>query len=263
MQIVDLKNLAINNYVRKASKQQNYWFDIYLGKLNKYIEKYGDNFNIIIYENSYDFYVIPYLLIKYYFVESYLSDDLKHSKRWVGSIINHQLRIRNISFDVDIANCFGNPNIISNNGEIQEIDNYIKNEYAIQNRLAEVQIRVKQSVFRKNVLSNFRDSCCLSGIKETDLLVASHIVPWSKQIESRLDPANGISLFITYDKLFDSGYFTFDNKLKVLVTSKLIAYSPALKVVLQEIAGMEATKPKKIPINQEYLEYHRDVVFMK
>src|SRR5690606_4950830 len=54
--------------------------------------------------------------------------------------------------------------------------------------------RIKQSFFRKAVLSSYRGRCCMSGLSESRLLVASHIVPWSRDKANRLNPANGLSL---------------------------------------------------------------------
>jgi predicted restriction endonuclease len=84
------------------------------------------------------------------------------------------------------------------------------NDYAIENAKREISVRIRQSKFRKDVLRNFNSKCCLTGISQPDLLVASHIIPWADKVEKRLDPKNGLCLFHLYDKLFDIGYFTID-----------------------------------------------------
>ena len=91
------------------------------------------------------------------------------------------------------------------------------NDYAIENRKIEVEQRQKQSQFRAHILQNFEGRCCLSGISEEELLVASHIVPWAKHIETRLNPANGLLLYCPYDRLFDKGFISFDDRLRVVV----------------------------------------------
>ena len=40
--------------------------------------------------------------------------------------------------------------------------------------------RIKQHFVRRAVLSSYRGRCCMSGLSEPRLLIASHIVPWSK-----------------------------------------------------------------------------------
>lgn len=261
--IIDDKVLA-SNYVRKASKSNKFWFSLHKNKLDKLILEYQDNFNIIIYdgEDSNQFYILPYFLIKHILVEEYISKDKRPDRRWVGSINNHILRIRNCPFDFDVGLYFSNSNLVDKDGKFQKTTDEEENDYAIQNRTIEIQARVKQSVFRKNVLLNFKETCCLTGINETQLIVASHIVPWADRIESRLDPANGLPLFVTYDKLFDLGYFSFDNSLKVILTSKTKNFSPELQLVLNGINDKKATEPNIYKIKKEYLEYHRDTIFM-
>lgn len=57
-----------------------------------------------------------------------------------------------------------------------------------------VQVRVNQSVFRQIVLANYDFKCALSGIDIPELLVASHVIPWSYNEEERMNPKNGICL---------------------------------------------------------------------
>jgi putative restriction endonuclease len=53
--------------------------------------------------------------------------------------------------------------------------------------------RIKQHFFRRAVLSSYKGRCCMSGLSESRLLIASHIVPWSKDKANRLNPSNGHS----------------------------------------------------------------------
>jgi hypothetical protein len=110
-----------------------------------------------------------------------------------------------------------------------------QNDYAIEDRKAEIKQRVKQSVFRERVLANFGYQCCLSDVSERDLLVASHVVPWSVRIDSRLDPSNGLCLFSVYDALFDSGYITFGDDLRVITTTTKV--SCQVGNILAELRG--------------------------
>lgn len=67
---------------------------------------------------------------------------------------------------------------------------HLKGEY--KNR--EVKTRVNQNVFRQIVLANYNNKCAITGIDIPELLVASHIIPWSKNENVRLNPENGICL---------------------------------------------------------------------
>jgi putative restriction endonuclease len=88
--------------------------------------------------------------------------------------------------------------------------------------LRTVRVRTNQSWFRKAVLSSYQSRCCISGLTEERLLVASHIVPWSEDTENRLNPQNGLCLSALHDKAFDLGLITVTPDHRVLV-------SPALK----------------------------------
>lgn len=48
-----------------------------------------------------------------------------------------------------------------------------------------------QSFFRKVVLAAYNSKCCVTGNPVEDLLVASHILPWSDFPQHRLNPKNG------------------------------------------------------------------------
>lgn len=61
-------------------------------------------------------------------------------------------------------------------------------------RLAMVRTRIDQNLFRKNVLAVYEYRCCLTGLEEPALLIASHIRPWKDAVEHRLNPNNGLCL---------------------------------------------------------------------
>ena len=130
------------------------------------------------------------------------------------------------------------------------------NDKVLQDYLAEVKVRRHQSKFRRRVLANFGHACCVTGVTESDLLVASHVVPWVERRESRLDPANGFCLFVTVDRLFDQGYISFGDDLRI-ITCRNDGLSAQLRHQLEQLEGRQATQPIEHPINLEYLSYHR------
>ncbi len=71
-----------------------------------------------------------------------------------------------------------------------------------------VKVRVNQSLFRKNVLASYNNTCCITGIDNPALLIASHIAPWSQDTANRLNPKNGLCLNALHDKAFDAGLIT-------------------------------------------------------
>jgi len=70
--------------------------------------------------------------------------------------------------------------------------------------------RVNQGKFRKSLLRYWGGRCSVSEVYDERLLVASHIVPWSKATKSEQgDPANGLLLSVVWDALFDRGLISF------------------------------------------------------
>lgn len=81
--------------------------------------------------------------------------------------------------------------------------------------------RVNQQAFRIMVLGNYENKCALSGIDIPELLVASHIVPWSVDESNRLNPANGICLSPLFDKMFDKGLIGIRDDYTVQLSAEL------------------------------------------
>ena len=81
-----------------------------------------------------------------------------------------------------------------------------------------VKQRVNQSFFRSAVLSSYYFKCCITGLSIPDFLVASHIIPWSRNTENRLNPRNGLCLNSIHDKAFDRGFITITPEFNVKVS---------------------------------------------
>ena len=65
---------------------------------------------------------------------------------------------------------------------------------------------------------NYLSKCAITGIDIPDLLFASHIIPWSKNEDERLNPENGICLSALYDRAFDKGYISINDRFEVLIS---------------------------------------------
>lgn len=260
---VNRERLAVNNYVRKADAKTNYWLDLSYGRISYYRQLTNDSFNIIIYgdENvETDFYIIPYEELKHLLTEvSFAKGDKR--KRWIGNIINHHISLSNTGVKLNISQKYSIP--IPSNTAALILDAESNNDYAIENARREIKVRVKQSVFRKKVLENFNHQCCLTNVSESELLVASHIIPWSNTIETRLSPHNGLCLSVLYDSLFDEGYFTFNEANQVIITPRINSLSIQTQRWLTQISGRKMEFPKKYEISKTALEYHRNNIFKK
>jgi putative restriction endonuclease len=141
------------------------------------------------------------------------------------------------------------------------IDENKKGEYKIR----ETKVRINQDYFRTIVMSNYTNGCGITGISVPEVLVASHIKPWSSDEKNRLNPANGICLSATFDKAFDKGLITIDNNFKIVFSSKLKKYlkEDFYKNEFERFENRQLNLPIKFLPNDEFLEYHFDVVFKK
>ena len=129
----------------------------------------------------------------------------------------------------------------------------------------EVKTRVNQNVFRQMVLANYSCQCAITGIDIPDLLFASHIIPWSKNEQERLNPENGICLSALYDKAFDRGLIGVNKQYEVVLSTTLNKNKGKV-FFIQYFAPVEKVKlqmPQKYLPKREFLEWHWDCVFEK
>lgn len=120
-------------------------------------------------------------------------------------------------------------------------------------RATTVMARVGQQKFRKHVMAYWDAACALSGVTESSLLVASHIVPWSKsEAGAKLDPFNGLLLAPHYDRLFDQGLISFKDDGSILLSSTAAKLPPEFG--LSSTMRLRKLDPKHLP----YLATHRE-----
>lgn len=254
--------LSDNNYILHPERARAYWANISGGRLNDYLDRCGEAFNIVIVGNTAadgDFYAIPYLVLKSALVKEYRTGDKTGRVRWVAYILNHQLKV-GLAPPIDVGAFYGNVAALTSPGVVDPGSVADANDYAIENRKMEIEQRQKQSLFRKRVIQNFEGRCCLSEINEEELLIASHVVPWAKRIDTRLDPSNGLLLYCPYDRLFDKGFISFDDNLRVVLAPCVNRFSLPLRTILKKLDGNQARLPLKWAIKTEYLAYHRTEV---
>lgn len=254
--------LSSRNYILHPERARAYWANISRGPLNRYLDQCGDAFNIVIVRSSTvtgDFYAVPFRVLKSVLVDEYLTGDRTGRARWTVYIQRHQLKV-GTGPAIDVGRFYGNIAALTTADDVEPNSSDDANDYAIENRKIEIEQRQKQSLFRKRVMQNFDGQCCLSEINEDELLVASHIIPWSVRVDCRLDPSNGLLLYCPYDRLFDKGFFSFNDQLQVILAPGVEQCSTPLRSVLMEIDGRQARQPVEWAIKPEYLSYHRTEV---
>ena len=135
-----------------------------------------------------------------------------------------------------------------------------KEDYFAEDNEGLTKKRTKQNVFSNKVKSNYKNKCAICSISTKSFLVGSHIIPWSKRKDIRLDPSNGICLCSFHDKAFDKGYITINSELKVVVSDKFKGDSVLLHE-LSKIKGSKIKEPTNNKPKEEFLLYHHDKIF--
>lgn len=151
------------------------------------------------------------------------------------------------------------------NNTVETELNITEQELQGVDRLAYVKQRVNQRAFRSMILNIYERRCAITGINIPDLLVASHIIPWSENHKERLNPENGMCLSALYDKAFDKGFISFNNHYQVIIADKLKVFhtEPFYEKHFKAIEGTEIYLPEYHRPNKEFLEWHRDMIFNK
>jgi putative restriction endonuclease len=123
--------------------------------------------------------------------------------------------------------------------------------------------RVHQTFFRQTVLSSYEDTCCITGLKVKECLIASHIIPWSASEKHRADPRNGLCLSATFDRLFDHGLLTIGDDFAVVVSSILVdSDDKRVAELISKFHRQPIIRPKRFMPLKAHLQWHRRHVFL-
>jgi putative restriction endonuclease len=128
-----------------------------------------------------------------------------------------------------------------------------------------VKVRRGQQFFRQSILNAYDVRCCITGIRVPQLLVASHIKPWARFPNERLNPRNGLCLSSLHDAAFDCGLITLDSECRLVLSARLKLHfvQPALERNFAPYAGVPIQLPDKLAEpDPEFLAYHRESVFV-
>jgi putative restriction endonuclease len=122
-----------------------------------------------------------------------------------------------------------------------------------------VMTRVNQHLFRKMVLATYNYKCCITGIDNTDLLIASHIVAWGKDEKNRLNPMNGLCLNALHDRAFDKFLITVsaeDYTIKISDKLKKKNVAASIEYNFLKLEGKSIVLPDKFLPDRELLKRH-------
>jgi putative restriction endonuclease len=131
-------------------------------------------------------------------------------------------------------------------------------------REAIIRARVNQGFFRAAVLAAYGVRCCITGLSIPQLLSASHIVPWSVDLENRTNPRNGLCLNSIHDRAFDCGLLTVTPEFRVKVSRRIRSATtdPAAHEFLERYNECSISMPKRFVPEVKFLEYHNRAIFL-
>jgi putative restriction endonuclease len=147
--------------------------------------------------------------------------------------------------------------------ELNDID--INNLPKGKTREQVVKVRVNQSFFRSSILASYNSTCCITGINQSELLIAGHIKPWSSDEQNRLNPRNGIAINALHDKAFETGLITITPDYKIKVSNVLFKQkkSDSLEKYFFQYDNKDILLPSKFLPDVEFLKYHNETRFQR
>ncbi|WP_299149815.1 HNH endonuclease signature motif containing protein [uncultured Dokdonia sp.] len=127
----------------------------------------------------------------------------------------------------------------------------------VTSRKGLVTSRVGQGEYRRKILKRWNNQCAITKSNLTEVLIASHIIPWRESNnEERLDVDNGILLSPIYDALFDKYYISFKNNGEIILSNVY----PKEDYIKLGIMGTEKILNLSVG-NKNYLERHREKLY--
>lgn len=119
-------------------------------------------------------------------------------------------------------------------------------------------VRIGQNRFRLALMDYWQATCPLTGVREPELLRASHIVPWAacESDQERLNVHNGLLLSALWDAAFDAGLVSFDDVGYAIASPKLGDDARA---------ALELDNVPPLPLSDQHrerLRWHRDNIWI-
>lgn len=122
-----------------------------------------------------------------------------------------------------------------------------------------VKTRVNQQFFRATIIATYSNKCWVTGISIPELLIASHIIPWSVDEKNRLNPQNGICLNALFDKAFDHGLLTITPEYYIRISKRLLISNNS--DFFLRFNDKKLSSPNRFAPKPEFLAYHNSKIF--
>ncbi|MFH1946580.1 MAG: HNH endonuclease [Candidatus Magasanikbacteria bacterium] len=128
-----------------------------------------------------------------------------------------------------------------------------------------VKSRINQNFFRSVVLTSYQNKCCITGLPFAELLNASHIMPWSVDMNNRLNPHNGLCLNALHDRAFDRGLITVRTDYTIDISSRINNFldCKSIKDYFLCFKNQKIILPQRFVPEKSFLEFHNKNIFKK
>lgn len=125
-------------------------------------------------------------------------------------------------------------------------------------RVAMIKQRVNQTFFRSTVLSSYDSTCCISGIRNEQLVEACHISDWKSDLKNRTNPHNGICLNPFFHRAYDKYYISITPDYYIEISERLLddIKSDNSRKYLQSIDRRHIIIPEKFSPDKDLLQLH-------
>lgn len=125
-------------------------------------------------------------------------------------------------------------------------------------RLAIVKQRVNQSFFRSTVMCSYDFKCCISGVGNSELLEACHILDWSEDKNNRSNPENGLCLNSLFHKAYDKYLIAITPDYKIIISDEMIEKTEdeSFKCYLLGLQNKKLILPNRFYPKPDFLDYH-------
>jgi hypothetical protein len=117
-------------------------------------------------------------------------------------------------------------------------------------------VRQRRGQARIHILTveQYGQACAVCDVTDGPLLIASHIVGWAESPENRGNLSNVICLCRMHDALFETGYWSLNDDLKIL------KYQPVISTTIQFLLRRmkQFHLPSAYPPAQSFVKRHRE-----
>lgn len=147
---------------------------------------------------------------------------------------------------------------------VEQLNHIPEDELPKEGKVREqiVKVRVNQSFFRSSILAAYNNTCCITGINQTEFLIAGHIRPWGIDEKNRLNPRNGIAINALHDKAFEAGFITITPEYTIKISSQILKQKNQYSFnFFGKFENQKIILPSRFLPDVEFLKYHNNERF--